>query len=128
MFIGLNPSTADETKNDRTVARCIGYAENWNYGGVYIINLFAFCSTNPAKLYKVKDPIGPENNEWLLRISKKVEKIIAAWGNNGSFNGRSCEVVKLFDKLHCLGITKCGEPKHPLYLRKDVKPIEFEQF
>lgn len=47
MIIGLNPSTADETKNDPTIIRCIDFAKSWGYGGVYMLNLFAFRATLP---------------------------------------------------------------------------------
>lgn len=47
MFIGLNPSTADETQDDPTVRRCIRYAQSWGYGALYMTNIFAFRATDP---------------------------------------------------------------------------------
>jgi hypothetical protein len=43
-FIGLNPSTADETHDDPTVRRCIGFARCWDFGGLIMLNAFAFQS------------------------------------------------------------------------------------
>ena len=34
MFIGLNPSNADETKDDPTIKRCLNFAKSWGYGGI----------------------------------------------------------------------------------------------
>ena len=42
LFGLLNPSTADESRDDPTVRRCIGLARSWGYGALAIGNLFAF--------------------------------------------------------------------------------------
>ena len=78
-FIGLNPSTADEFKNDPTVRRCIIYAKDWGFDGICMTNLFAYRSTNPAVMKKQAEPIGEENDEWLLEIASRSELIVAAW-------------------------------------------------
>lgn len=46
-FIGLNPSTADESEDDPTIRRCIRYARDWGYGGIVMLNAFAFRATDP---------------------------------------------------------------------------------
>jgi hypothetical protein len=129
-FIGLNPSTADETKNDPTITRCINYAKKWGYGGMYMMNIFAFRATDPNVMKAEKRPIGPENDYHLYDIAKSVESVVCSWGNHGSHADRSEFVTsRLFDdmKLHCLGTNKSGEPKHPLYLKADLEPIEFSR-
>ena len=60
MIIGLNPSTADENKNDPTITRCINFAKSWGYGGVCVTNLFAFRATVPSDMKTSNDPIGTE--------------------------------------------------------------------
>lgn len=60
-FIGLNPSTADETRDDPTIRRCIGFAKLWGYGALCMTNLFAFRATKPRDMRQAADPIGPEN-------------------------------------------------------------------
>ena len=62
LFIGLNPSTATETKNDPTIRRCMGYAKDWGYGSYIMGNIFAFRSTDPKNLRKTHDPIGSETD------------------------------------------------------------------
>jgi hypothetical protein len=127
MFIGLNPSTADETQDDPTIRRCIGYAKAWGFGGIYMLNLFAYRTTDPAKLALVHDPIGPKNDEFLQMYLTPAGLNIACWGNGGKLMNRGRVVVELLgkDNLACLGTTKSGEPKHPLYQKKDLQPIYF---
>lgn len=124
LFIGLNPSTADEANDDPTIRRCIGYAKSWNYGGLFVANLFAFRATKPADMKAALEPVGTDNNKWLLELAGQAQITIACWGNDGSFKGRASEVIKLLPQLHCLKINeRSGQPAHPLYLKGDLKPI-----
>ncbi len=58
----LNPSTADETQEDPTIRRCLGFAKSWGFDRLIIVNIFAFRSTNPDALYSQVDPIGVGND------------------------------------------------------------------
>ena len=58
-FIGLNPSTADARTNDPTLRRCINFADQWGYGSLLLVNLFALRSTDPRALRLSDDPQGP---------------------------------------------------------------------
>ena len=122
VFIGLNPSIADEETDDQTIRKCIGYAKRWGYGKLIMVNLFAFRSTDPSLLKKVEDPIGPDNDSYIQKCMSESNLVIACWGNHGSFNNRSQEVYDLVKSLYCLDINKSGEPKHPLYIKRDIKP------
>ncbi len=73
MFIGLNPSTADETENDPTINRCINYSKDWGFGGLCMVNLFAFRATDPSDMMASKDPIGSDNDDWIKIYQKKRE-------------------------------------------------------
>ena len=123
MFVGLNPSTADETTDDPTLTRCINFAKSWGYGGVCMANLFAFRATEPSDMKASDDPIGAENNKWLKKLAKDAALVVAAWGNDGSYLGRSEQVKELLPILHCLRINKSGEPAHPLYQAAKLKPV-----
>lgn len=127
MFIGLNPSTADATVNDPTVRRCIGFAHSWGYGTIYMMNLFAFRATNPKVMQAAERPIGPDTDVWLKRVWDRSKMHIAAWGANGGYLARDVFVPKKLDPheimLYCLGTTKGGMPRHPLYIKADTKPI-----
>jgi|TARA_B110000971_G_scaffold121074_1_gene124015 hypothetical protein len=125
LFIGLNPSTADETNDDPTLTRCINYAKYWGYGSVCIANIFAYRATKPKELFARKRIIGKENNHWLFKLANDADLVIAAWGNHGQYKNRSSHVKLMFKQLHCLKLTKKGEPAHPLYLRADLTPTLF---
>src|SRR4051812_38069896 len=79
MFIGLNPSTANESKNDPTIRRVITFAKQWGYGGVYMMNLFGLVSPYPKDLLNSVDPIG-ENDIYLKQMKEKCSDVIFAWG------------------------------------------------
>ena len=118
-FVGLNPSTADEETDDHTIRRCRNIAKHHGAGGIVMVNLFAYRSTDPKGLIGVADPIGRLANDWALRRASAVcERMIAAWGNVPRalhFHGRAAEVRELlgFDRLEVLGLTKGGYPRHP---------------
>lgn len=123
MFIGLNPSTANETENDPTVRRVIGFAKDWGYGGVYMMNLFAYVSTDPKALINSGEKI-ERNNVYLEAIAGNAEKVVFAWGAFKLHKKRMLEVMRMFPNAYCLGRSKDGYPKHPLYLKKDTKLIK----
>ena len=123
MFVGLNPSTADETADDPTIRRCVAYAKAWGYSRLCMTNLFAFRATQPADMMNADDPIGPENDAWLRELAKGASVIVAAWGVNSSFGGRHNVVRQILPSLHYLRLTKDGHPGHPLYLSKTLRPV-----
>jgi len=125
LFICLNPSTADETKNDPTVTRCIKYAERWGYGGMVMANIFAFRATKPKVMKAFHAPIGPENDRYLKQLHSMAGITICAWGNHGKFKNRGIEVYSFLRSPYCLKTTGSGHPGHPLYLRADARPTPF---
>lgn len=120
-FVGLNPSTAAETVDDPTVRRCIGFAKTWKYGGLILVNLFAFRSTDPAALRKTDDPIGPDNDASIIRHCWSAKRVVVAWGTHGCLLDRDDHVLALLARPFCLGVTNAGAPKHPLYLAGDTR-------
>ena len=117
-FIGFNPSTADETKDDATIRRVVGFATRWGYGSLYMVNLFSFCATHPDKLVprKLETLTNDENDFWLDLITRCCDKAVIGWGALGALHGRSDMIRRQYKKLlWCLGTTKNGEPFHPLY-------------
>ena len=124
-FIGMNPSTADAYSDDQTCNVCMNYAERWGYGGLLLGNLFAYRSADPSSLTRVSDPIGPENNKWLLKIQASAHLLVCAWGDSLPKGGRDQEVLRVLEKPHCLIKLKSGRPGHPLYKSKDLTPIPY---
>lgn len=127
-FIMLNPSTADSQNDDSTIRRCLGYAKREGYNALSVLNLFAFRARDPSELLTAPDPIGPENAAYLKAEAKRKDGItIAAWGSHPIASEVSLGVRGLFIKYHRplyhLGLTKSGQPKHPLYLSLSA-PLE----
>lgn len=126
MFLMLNPSTADADIDDPTIRRCMGFARSWGYAALTVGNLFALRATDPRELRKADDPIGPENDGWLLRMARDHRRVVAAWGNHGCYLGRSAAVREMIPGLHRLRVSKEGEPCHPLYLPAHLIPVRME--
>lgn len=126
-FVCLNPSTADESANDPTVARCINYARRWGHGSLIVTNIFALRSTDPRGLRRVDDPIGPENDQHIVAAAEAASRVIAAWGTHGLYLLRGFFVLDLIGHLRveCLKVTKDGHPVHPLYQPADARPIPY---
>ncbi len=68
MFIGLNPSTADEIEDDPTIRRCVDYATRWGYGALCMTNLFAYRETDRELMQKHPSPVGADNDRWLVGV------------------------------------------------------------
>lgn len=127
VFVGLNPSTADEVNNDPTVRRCINFSKEWGFSGMFMMNIFAFRATDPEVMKAHPEPIGCDNDHHLLEVAKDAGVVIAAWGVHGVHLRRNEAVINLLgDKLHCLKLTKQGHPAHPLYLPKTLQPVRLK--
>ena len=116
MFIGLNPSTADARQDDPTIRRCTGFARRWKYGGVLVANLFGFRATRPADLFASPSPAGPDNKRWLANLSRRADKVVAAWGNDGQRRLPADCLTAVNKPLYCLRQNLTGAPAHPLYI------------
>jgi hypothetical protein len=126
-FIMLNPSTANATHDDPTVRRCIRYAQDWGCHGLSIVNLYAYRATKPVHLWQADDPVGAGNNRYITAEVDRATIAVAAWGTLAKPQ-RVKEVLALpgMDRLHVLGLTKHGHPRHPLYIRAGVTPQPWE--
>ncbi|MBS1301896.1 DUF1643 domain-containing protein [Loktanella sp. SALINAS62] len=125
-FVMLNPSTATERANDPTIARCETRARAAGFGGLRIVNLFAFRATDPRALKRATAPIGPTNDRALLNACAGAGRVVAGWGVHGAHQDRATQVRALLRdsaiSLHTLGLTKHGHPRHPLYVAYATQP------
>lgn len=132
-FIGLNPSTADETKDDNTIRRCIRFSRDWGFGAYWMLNLFAFRSTDPKGIYS-GSPVGLHNDATILAWTRQAAVVVLAWGNHGALLNRATNVEWMLmnsaaePKLRCFGFTSTGQPKHPLYLPADSQLVSVIPF
>jgi len=131
VWVMLNPSTATAFEDDPTVNKCWRRAARLGYGGIIVVNLFAFRATDPAVMLAAADPVGPVNDACLTGFCTPGTAVVAAWGAHGNHLGRASAVTaKLTGAgvlLQCLDVTKDGEPKHPLYLPMALKPVPYER-
>ena len=128
-MVMLNPSTADEFKNDPTVERCCRRARMWGYERIDVVNIFALRSTNPQGLYDCDDPIGPDNDNAILQAAVGADLTVAAWGNHGQLGGRGAAVMAMLKQNNiapqAFKLSKQGEPVHPLYQPYSALPQPF---
>lgn len=140
VFLMLNPSTADGTKDDPTIRRCKGFAHGWDYGRLEIVNVYGFRATDPRAMWAVhrrgEDIAGEDNDSAIVRAVCAARGaggiVVCAWGKGGTVDktkiafhaARVAKVVKLVGgDLYCLGTNGDGSPKHPLYLSEDTEAM-----
>lgn len=127
MFVGLNPSTADEYENDATIRRCLSFAEKWGYGGIYMCNIFAYRTTYPYTLAHC-EAIHAANIPAITMASKLVVQTVLAWGdgveqvNEGGLVAN--HIREIIAPSMCFGFTQKGNPRHPLYLPGDAELVD----
>ena len=130
-FVMLNPSTATEQQNDPTVERCERRARALGFGSFRVGNIFAWRDTDPRKMRKARDPVGPENDLAILEGCEWADTILCAWGTHGAHLDRGHEVARLIRatgrSMHHLGLSKHGHPKHPLYIAYETRPTLWDQ-
>lgn len=150
VFCMLNPSKADEWKTDNTVARCVNYSKMWGHGRTVVINLFPYVATDPKRLYSgdsvaltPKSTLGQARD---LVLKNRSSRLVCAWGTHGEYEKAGPRMARyLHDQLnrsdlgpynqdgtysyqkdhrclHILGLTKDGHPRHPLYLKNEIRP------
>jgi len=126
LFLMLNPSTATEVQNDPTVERCERRARTLGYGAFRVCNIFAFRATDPRNMRAEPDPVGPANDAAIKEAIGWADAVVAAWGAHGAHMARGAEVEALLRRQakvpSHLGLTKAGQPKHPLYIGYKVRP------
>lgn len=130
-FVMLNPSKADEIRNDPTVERCEQRARRLGFGGFQVTNIFAWRDTDPQAMRRADRPIGPENDVVLIQAARQADQVIAAWGVHGAHLARGTAVAKLLVDAGCdlfhLGLSKDGHPRHPLYLPYARQPERWDR-
>lgn len=127
-FVMLNPSTADESKNDPTISRCVGFAQRWGFGSVDVVNAFAYRATDSAALRTVRDPVGRLADQYIKDAIERNATLVVAWGNWGSLRERHRQLAELIGDREAFGfgLTKQMQPKHPLYIRNDAPLLRLE--
>jgi hypothetical protein len=121
LFVMLNPSTADAKVDDPTIRSCVRLARGLGYGSIEVVNVFGWRATNPDELPKQADPMGPMNERIVAAAVARCDVVICAWGANAMAAGKTqylCDrILSYRPAAYCLGKTKSGAPRHPLYVK-----------
>jgi hypothetical protein len=128
LWLMLNPSTANATKLDPTLTRCLAYTKAWGYQQMAVVNVFAFRSTNPKGLLSAVDPVGAENDQHIGIEAAGADLVVCGWGEGVPTwaRHRIDDVARELERAgkvpHALAVTGAGNPSHPLYLKADLSP------
>lgn len=127
LWVMLNPSTADANIDDATIRRCIAFSASWGFDSMWVGNLYAYRSTDPDVLKTVSadEARGPLHAHHMNQMIAESAKVVCGWGKPGGSG-----IPKWLwspGGLWCLGKTKHGAPKHPLYIKGDTPLIEFNR-
>lgn len=132
VFVMLNPSTAGADADDPTVRRIAGpkgFARKFGAGGVAIVNLFALCSPDPARLRTHRDPVGFYNSMFVRQAVRQADLVVAAWGAGGVLANRGVDMARSLHasgvRLRALGYTSTGQPRHPLYVPGNAELVDY---
>lgn len=122
VFAMLNPSKANAHIDDPTIRRCCGFAQAGEAGGIVAVNLHGWRATDPLDLALADDPVGDQNEAFILAACTVPGRtVVAAWGAHPAAARRGAVVTTMLTvaagvRLHCLGTTRDGHPRHPLYV------------
>lgn len=133
LFIGLNPSKADDVDNDPTVTRLVNFSKSWGFGGFYITNLYSFISPDPDEMIKwyysrtskMQRALYKENMEYALRYARLCSMVVFCWGASNPQQEIANKYIRTFRQAYCFGVTKEGHPKHPLYLASNTQLVKY---
>lgn len=133
LFVMLNPSKADETHDDATIRRCIGFARRWSCADMEVANLFGLMATDARELLRHPDPVGAGNDAAIRAALARADKVILAWGNHAAHpkhRARTAAVLRMARaacRPYRIGaLTKSGQPRHPLRLPYDTQLVPHE--
>lgn len=126
-FISLNPSKASEDTDDPTSRRLAARTRKLGFDRAVLTNVFAYCATDPKHMMTAGDPVGPENDRFILDAARHAEMVVCGWGIGGAHMGRGEAVKAMLTEadipLRILGLNQDGSPKHPLYIGYGVVPV-----
>ena len=116
----LNPSRATHDQGDRTVDGLMRRAARLGYGGILVVNCFAYRATDPADMRRADDPQGPANDNVIATVLDEEVDLLCAWGVNASHRDREreirCAISSGRARPHVLRLCGNGAPEHPLYI------------
>ena len=129
-WVMLNPSVADQQVSDPTIRRVEGFSWRWGFGSLIVVNLWSRRATRPQQLKRLARPGGGRRNDAAIRLAAgEADRVVVAWGVHGAWRARDRAVLRLLGdrELWCLGHTRDGHPRHPLFVRGDQPLLAFRR-
>ncbi len=123
--IGLNPSTADENKDDPTIGFVRRVLAHNGYGQLYMVNLFTMITPHPKELV-YDDRVLKAIQYWQL-CADMSKDVVFAWGSVTNVRGRDMIATNIFPEALCFDHLKDGSPRHPMYLKSDTLLKKFKR-
>lgn len=128
LWIGMNPSTAGPFVDDPTVRKWQAFTRREGLGAMAVCNVMDWRATDPRALLDLDAPCSPDNVPLIVRGAQRATKVIASWGVvHPKLAHHYDALLSALDgiPLWCLGTTKAGHPRHPLYVRGDTPLVPF---
>lgn len=143
VFLMFNPSRADEKDPDLTVTKCCGFARRWGAGGIVVVNVFTFVSTDPeglsVELAAGRSITHPENDLHLTDAFRSTDLVIVACGGHELLHrpdatpspasplSRALALIPTGVEVQCFGRTREGHPRHPSRLAYSTEREPYQQ-
>lgn len=134
LFVMLNPSKADAEIDDPSIRKCVGFAQRNGYGGIIVVNLYAYRATDPNELRIAGYPVGERNDAHILAaawdVTARGGRTVVAWGANASGSARAAAVLEMLEQIapvYTLRVLADGTPGHPLMLPYSCKITPYRE-
>lgn len=132
-FFGINPSTADASLDDATVRKWTGFCKRWGASRYIVGNVFAYRATDVKALATVEDAFGDDIGEHITDIIEESDILVPCWGNMSkvppklqwAFDVLMDALLSSGKPVRHFGLTKAGDPKHPLMLGYDTPLLDW---
>lgn len=129
-FFGINPSTADASLDDATVRKWTGFCKRWGASRYIVGNVFPYRATDVKELGRCEQPIGDFATyaKHMKQITVEADILVPCWGNTNkvppALRSRFASLLRALPgtgkPIKVFGLTKSGDPMHPLMLGYDT--------
>jgi hypothetical protein len=133
LFIGINPSTADDDNDDASVRKMTGFTTRWGFSRFLLGNVFPYRATDVKALKQWSCERGVENHSYINSMLAECAFVVPCWGARGKIPRHLWPylymmrtLLRLSDRpVRVLGLTQSGDPMHPLMLPYDTQLQEW---
>jgi len=125
-IIILNPSDEESLSDNPLIRRSVNLAYKWGYGGIALVSLFSYITSDQKILYDVKYPVGPLTNQYIEAAQSQCKDILFAWGLHGHFLERGRAIQEKYKQGVCFGLTSNFQPKLLLHSTLKTEAVNYQ--